>query len=93
MEKIVANYYGVLPSFVRYDNKLSPVEKLLYCEITAVMNRHRYCMDDVAYFAEKLKVDESCIFAGLKNLQDNGHIKVKVVDKESKEIAICPRWA
>ena len=32
-------YYAVLPADVRYDTNLSPQEKILYAEITALSNK------------------------------------------------------
>lgn len=37
------SYFAVIPASVRYDERLKPSEKILYAEITALINIKGYC--------------------------------------------------
>ena len=52
------NYWSILPANVRYDNELKPNEKILYSEITSLMNKDGYCYASNKYFSE---LYECCI--------------------------------
>ena len=38
------SYYAIIPSTVRYDNRLKSAERLLYGEITALIGKDGYCL-------------------------------------------------
>ena len=52
MEK--PNYYAILPAEVRYCKELSPMERLLYAEITCLCNHKGYCWATNNYFKLQL---------------------------------------
>jgi len=43
MEKEMPNYYSILPASVRYDKKLTLLEKILYSEVTSLSNKDGCC--------------------------------------------------
>ena len=45
------NYYSILPAIVRYDPDLTPTAKLLYSEITSLVNKTGICWASDKYFA------------------------------------------
>lgn len=83
-------FYAILPASVRYDNELSYGARLLYCEITALANKHGFCYAGNTYFAElflapSTKLDDSgkpkkkssaTIRAWLKELSDQEHLLI-----------------
>ena len=81
------NYYGILPASVRYDQDLIPMEKIIFTEITALMQKEGYCYASNKYFAELYNVHKNTVGNWINNLKKYGFINVKIVYKEnSKEI-------
>jgi tRNA nucleotidyltransferase/poly(A) polymerase len=76
------SYYAVIPAKVRYDSILTPNAKLLYAEITALCNMNGKCIASTQYFANLYNVSRVSIQKWLKQLEDNKHIKRKVIYKE-----------
>lgn len=82
------NYWSILPANVRYDKELKPNEKILYSEITSLMNREGYCYASNKYFASLYNVDPSVISRWVNHLVEKGYLESELVYKEnSKEIA------
>lgn len=85
MEK--PNYYGILPANVRYDKRLKPMEKILYSEITALVNTQGFCFASNSYFGKLYEVDKKTVGVWINNLIKYGYLKVKMIYKEeSKEV-------
>ena len=81
------NYYAILPSSVRYDNRLKPNEKLLYSEITALSNKTGLCYATNKYFADLYEVESETISRWIKHLKELQYIDVEIIYKEeTKEI-------
>lgn len=78
-------YYAVIPATIRYDNNLKDKAKLLYGEITALTNEKGFCWATNSYFADLYKITKETVSRLLKNLSDNGYIKIELVYK-NKEI-------
>lgn len=78
-------YYAVLEANVRYDKRLTPSEKLLYAEISALTNASGKCTAKNKYFAELYQQGESTIRRWISNLVKYGYIKV---DGEGKSRVI-----
>tara|TARA_R100000656_G_scaffold32743_1_gene28282 strand:+ start:446 stop:1072 length:627 start_codon:yes stop_codon:yes gene_type:complete len=85
MDKMKANYYAIIPAFVRY----APIKansKLLYGEITALSNKFGYCFATNNYFAELYNVSKNTISLWIKELKDSDFIKVEIIRNENKQI-------
>lgn len=81
------NYYAVIPSTVRYDEELSPNEKLIYGEITALSNKNNECWATNNYFAQLYNVKIQSVSRWIKHLKDKKYIDVQLIYKNStKEI-------
>ena len=74
-------YWAVLPSSVRYDDRLRPNEKILYAEITALASKDGFCWADNKYFADLYGMAEHSIQTFIRDLQKYGYIQVEVVQK------------
>lgn len=64
------SFYAIIPAFIRYNEKLSPNEKLLYGEITALCNQRGYCFASNSYFAKLYKVHKNTVSRWISSLED-----------------------
>ena len=80
MEK--PNYFAIMPASVRYDERLKPSEKILYAEITALINIKGYCYATNQYFSKLYGVHKNSISIWINNLIKCGYLKVKYVIRE-----------
>ena len=80
MEKL--NYFAIMPASVRYDERLKPSEKILYAEITALINIKGYCYATNQYFSKLYGVHKNSISIWINNLIKCGYLKVKYVIRE-----------
>lgn len=80
------NYYAILTAGVRYDEKLTPSEKILYAEITALTNKNGYCHASNDYFAKLYKVNKGTVSRWISHLNKRGYIDVGIKRDERKVI-------
>ena len=81
------NYYAILTSEVRYNENLTPNAKLLYAEITALINMNGECFASNKYFADLYGKSKTTISKWVSDLVKEGFVEVKLTYKEgSKEI-------
>lgn len=78
---ITKNYYRVLTSTIMYDKKLSPIEKLLYAEITGILEANNECYASNRYFAELFDRNETTISTIINKLQKHGYITI-IINKD-----------
>ena len=62
------NYYAILPSEVRYSEKINPMERLLYAEITCLVNYKGHCWATNGYFGRIFDRHPSSISRNLAKL-------------------------
>lgn len=81
------SYYAIIPAEVRYDDRLSSSEKLLFGEITCLTQKTGECWASNKYFSKLYKVEERTIKNWFKKLEDLGYITREYTYKEnSKEV-------
>jgi len=81
------SYYGILPANVRYDNRLKPMEKILYCEISALSNKTGECWSTNKYFADLYDVTTVTVSTWVSDLVKLGYINRRIKYAEnSKQI-------
>lgn len=82
MEK--PEYYTVLPSRVRYDERLKPMEKIMYSELTVLSHVKGYCYANNTYFAKLYGVHKNTVSVWINNLVKCGHITTKCIMKDKQ---------
>ena len=81
------SYYSILTADVRYDERLTPNEKLMYSEITALMQKSGVCWANNAYFAELYKVSKETVSRWINHLFELNYICVQITrDVNTKQI-------
>lgn len=80
------NYYAIIPAYVRYDNSLKAIEKLMYGEITALTNKEGYCFAKNKYFAELFEVANNTVSRWISNLEKKGYIKTNIIRDKRGQI-------
>lgn len=76
-------YYAVIPASVRYDRELKPGARLLYGEITALVQAEGYCWASNSYFARLYDVQPNTISLWVRQLARRGYIRC--AREESRE--------
>ncbi|HCV8577390.1 TPA: helix-turn-helix domain-containing protein [Staphylococcus aureus] len=79
------SYYSVITANVRYDNRLTDSEKLLFAEITSLSNKYGYCTASNGYFATLYSVVKETISRRISNLTKFGYLKIEII-KEGNEV-------
>lgn len=79
-------YYSILTADVRYHDKLTPFDKLLYSDITALTNKNGYCNASNKYFARVFNKSISTISRAISTLSDNDLIESILIRDENNEI-------
>lgn len=88
MDEKRPGYYAVIPAEVRYDRNLTPNARLLYAEITALLNDEGYCFASNAHFAELYEVKERTVSGWISELRKRGYITV-FVDRDTDGKVTC----
>jgi hypothetical protein len=71
-------YFAIIPASVRYDKSLSPNAKLLYGEISCLLNFNNKCFASNAYFSRLYEISETQISRLISQLVNAGHIESSV---------------
>lgn len=77
-------FWAVLPANVRYDKELTPNEKILYTEITAMTQAIGYCYASNKYFSTLYGVAENTIRRYIQHLREQGYIQVVMEGNERR---------
>ena len=70
-------YYIIIPEKVRYDNRLSAMEKIIYGEVVALSKKHGYCFASNKYFADLYDVTTVSVSRWINNLTNYGYFKAE----------------
>lgn len=81
-------YFAIIPAVVRYDKRLSPLAKLLYGEITCLLNFKNKCFASNKYFGRLYEITDVQVSRLIKQLIDANHIvtEVEITPKGSQRL-------
>ena len=82
MEESRPGYYAVIPADVRYDDSIPPNAKLLYGEISALINSDGFCYATNAYFCKIYGFSDPTISRLISQLEKAGYIQ-RQLEKDS----------
>jgi len=82
MSKITPNYYAILTADVRYDKRLSPSEKLLFAEITALTHSNGHCHATNEYLASLYDLSADRVSHMISKLVKLGYLNSIINYKE-----------
>lgn len=85
MGKETPNYYAILNAEIRYDNRLSSLEKLLCAEITALSSKYGYCFATNNYFADLYGISKDTVSKRINHIKEIGHLEVQLL-YENKQV-------
>ena len=69
-------FFAVIPVKVLRDKRLQPVEKLLYAEITSMLDARGYCHTSYEEFAQLYDCSSRTIARYVKSLKECGYVTV-----------------
>ena len=79
------SYYAIITADVRYDERLAPMEKILYGEFTCLTNKYGFSTASNNYFVKLYNCGASSVSRWIKHLEECGHISVEY-EREGKQI-------
>jgi len=76
MPKNKQGYYCVIPHYILEDEDLTDKTKLVYGEISSLVNKEGYCFAKDSHFEKIFKARKRTIQSCIKQLKDKGYISV-----------------
>ena len=80
------NYWGIMGADVRYNDKLSSSQKIMYVEITALSNTKGYSWATNSYFARLYNVTTKTVSSWIKTLEKEGLIRIEYDWGKGKQV-------
>lgn len=79
------NYYVVIHAQVLHDNRLTPLARLIYGELSALANIQGFAWISNRKMASKYRVSIKTISRNISKLQELGYIKSELIYKDEKK--------
>ena len=79
------NYYITIPAQVLHDNRLTPLSRLIYGELSALANIHGYAWINNNGLANRYDVSKYTISRSVSEIEKLGYIKSELIYKEGKK--------
>lgn len=86
------SYWAVLPAKVRYDESLRPNAKLMYAEITALVNVRGYCWISNERLAAFFGISPKTVGSLIQQLAQRGYLEVEILRDEKQAITGRRIW-
>lgn len=82
------SYFAVIPVTVLYDERLKPIERLLYGTIVLLTSKEGFCFASNGYLAKLYKCSDVSISRHINQLQKCGYISVEIKDNYQRKIYV-----
>ena len=76
-------YFAVIPHNVLEDDRLTATDKILFGEISALVNKFGYCYASNRHFQDTLRCSKKTINVGLVTLADRKYITIDIEKNET----------
>ena len=86
MDDIRPSYYAVIPADVRYDDGIPPNAKLLYGEISALIDKEGFCYASNSYFMKLFGFSDPTISRLITQLEKAGYIRREMEKDNSGQV-------
>ena len=86
--KVLPTYYSILTAEVRYSELLSPMEKIIYSEITALSSATGKCWATNQYFADLFKVEPTTVSEWINSLKKNCFVTITGAESKKRVITL-----
>lgn len=86
MDEARPGYYAIIPADVRYDDQIPPNAKLLYGEISALINKEGFCFASNDYFMKLYGFSDPTISRLITALVKAGYIKRELEKDNSGQV-------
>lgn len=83
------SYYSIITADVRYDKNLTANEKLLYAEISSLINMNGECRAENSYFASLYDVHLKTISVWINKLIKHGYLSSRIEYINDSKIVDC----
>ena len=91
MSETNQNYHAIIPLFILHSKVLPPTAKILYCEITSLLNREGYCTTSNHILGLNLNISESMVSRYISLLKDLNYIDDVAFDGRTRIIKISSK--
>lgn len=81
-------YYGILPAEIRYAKNISPMEKIMYAEISALASKTGKCWGSNGYFADLYDVQPTTVSEWINNLHRAGYVSISGAKAKNRVITL-----
>jgi len=80
--------YGILPTVIRHDQRVSDFACRLYSEIQSLSNKYGYCFATNEYLGFLFAKDPKTISRIISKLQSLGYLSVSIKDGHMRQMAV-----
>lgn len=84
--------HGIIPRNVRHNKNLTPIQKLVYAELSALCGNGDYTSATNKDLSNILSIDPLTVSRSISALKDEGHIEVEINKEQGNSRRIYPLY-
>jgi len=82
------SYSITIPSEVRFDKRLSWIEKLIFGEIRSLCSKYSYCWANNTYFSNIYEISKRTVINSINRLEELGLVRKDINNKNKRTICV-----